>query len=219
MDASLDTDVIIHLYTCDRQNLIYSSFEHLYYYDYLLENELKRKSRMIYDRLKCDTTIKPIQIVTSRDLVSKGVKSLFESYLQDYKYLFDAGEMHAVALAKSLGITALVSDDTKEYGPHETLVKELITDVIPFSFYELLFLKYLKSQISVAEMKSEFESVTSASMPKHPMQFKPRIASVVRRFSNKSGTLRDVDWMTRFCQDFSVDYRGKMMELQNFLNK
>jgi predicted nucleic acid-binding protein len=219
MDASLDTDVIIHLYSCERQNLIFSSFDHLYYYEYLFEQELKRKSRVIYDRLKGDTALKQIQIVTSRDLISMDVKSLFDSYLRDYQDLFDTGEMHAVALAKSLGITALVSDDTKEYGPHETLVKELITDVIPFAFYELLFLKYLESLISVTEMKSEFESVTLTSMPKHPMQFKPRIAGVVRRFSNKSGTTRDIDWMTRFCQDNTIDYRRKMLELQNFLNK
>ena len=218
MDASLDTDVIIHLYSCERQNLIFSSFDHLYIYEYLLERELKKKSRMIYDRLISDSALKQIQIVTSHDLVSMGVKNLFDSYLQDYKYLFDVGEMYAVALAKSLGIAALVSDDTKDYGPHDTLVKQLITDVIPFAFYELLFLKYLKSELSLHEMKSDFENVTLTSMPNHPMQFRPRITSVVRRFSKKAGTERDVDWMAQYCQDNAVDYRKKMLELQEFLN-
>jgi hypothetical protein len=64
MDASLDTDVIIHLYTCEHQNLIFSSFDHLLYYEYLLERELKKKSRAIYDHLICDMTSNKIKVVT-----------------------------------------------------------------------------------------------------------------------------------------------------------
>lgn len=56
-------------------------------------------------------------------------------YIEDYEYLFDDGELYTVALAKAMGIVIFLSDDTKEFGPHETLVKELIEDVIPFAFY------------------------------------------------------------------------------------
>ncbi|WP_078544763.1 hypothetical protein [Litchfieldia alkalitelluris] len=73
-----------------------------------------------------------------------------------------------------MGLVAFVSDDTKEFGPHETLIKELIEDVISFAFYELLFLSYLNSNISLQEMKIEFEDITTISMNCHPMNFRKK---------------------------------------------
>lgn len=85
-----------------------------------------------------------------------GIKGLFDEHYRDYKTLFagDRGEAYAVALAIVFGIEAFDSDDTKYGGPHETLLKELIDDVIPFTLYKLLLLKYLKSEISVTNSKS-----------------------------------------------------------------
>ncbi len=57
--------------------------------------------------------------------------------------------MYAVALLGAMGIEVLLSDDTKLYGPHDTLCRELVTDVIPFAFYELLFLRYISSAITL----------------------------------------------------------------------
>ena len=72
------------------------------------------------------------------------------------KYLFYQGEIQAVALAKASGIAAFVSDDTKDFGPHQSLVNELIEGVIPFAFYELLFLKYLNYEITSRRVTYEF---------------------------------------------------------------
>jgi hypothetical protein len=78
------------------------------------------------------------------------LQGLFERYKRDYEYLFDSGELYAVSMAKAMGLVAFVSDDTKEYGPHEALVKELIEDVMPFAFMNCCFLNiYL--QISIWE--------------------------------------------------------------------
>lgn len=44
MDASLDTDIVIHLYKSGKKELLYSSFDKLYIYDFLLEKEMQRKS-------------------------------------------------------------------------------------------------------------------------------------------------------------------------------
>ncbi|MBE3570790.1 MAG: hypothetical protein IMW92_11955 [Bacillales bacterium] len=116
-----------------------------------------------------------IQMIRNKDLIDMGMKGLFEKYKRDDEYLFDNGELYAVSLAKAMGLAAFIFDDTKEYSPHETLVKELIEDVIPFAFYELLFLKYLNSNIPLQQMQNEFEEVTMISMDRHPMNFKKRM--------------------------------------------
>lgn len=52
MDASLDTDIVIHLYKSGKKELLYSSFHKLYIYDFLLEKEMQRKSISVYKTLK-----------------------------------------------------------------------------------------------------------------------------------------------------------------------
>jgi len=219
MNASLDTDVVIHLYLSGKQGLIFKFFDELYMHNYLYEKELKRKSPQVFEKLTSDVEEGRIKIVTNKDLINMGIKSLFEEYKRDYEYLFDSGELYAVALARTMGLFAFVSDDTKEFGPHETLVKELIEDVIPFAFYELLFLRYLSSEISVKQMHQEFEEVTSKSMNKHPMNFRRRMLMVARRFSYRNGTERDYNWICEYCDKHKTNYKAKMRGLKEYLSQ
>lgn len=217
MDASLDTDIVIHLYKSDKRDLLFSYCDKLYMHEYLLNKELKNKSAPVYREFLEDVENELITIIYNSDLIKMGIKGLFEGYLQDYNYLFDMGEIHAIALAKAMGIVTFLSDDTKEDGPHETLVKELIEDVIPFSFYELLFLKYLESSMTPEDLFEEFEDVNSNSMSQHPMNFRSKMLFTVRRFSKRHGTERDKQWIENFCSSKGVNYKSKMMELRDFL--
>lgn len=217
MDASLDTDIVIHLYKSDKRDLLFSSFEKLYMYEFLLEKEMKNKSDTVYKEFLLDVKKEKVEIIKNKDLVTMGIKGLFENYRDEYDYLFDQGELYAVALAKAMGIVAFISDDTKEFGPHETLVKELIEDVIPFSFYELLFLKFLASEITMDDMYSNFKKVNLNSMSDRPMNFKSRMLTTVRRFSKRYGTERDLKWINSYCIEKNVNFNNKMKELRSFL--
>lgn len=219
MQASIDTDIVIHLYTSGKKDLIFSFFDRLYMHEYLYENELKRKSIMVYNSFSSDVAEGLVEIVTNKDLIALGIKGLFDGYKRDYEYLFDMGELYAVSLAKAMGLVAFVSDDTKDGGPHETLVKELIEDVIPFAFYELLFLRYIGSEVTLDEMYQEFEHVNSISMKQHPMKFRSKMLTTVRRFSYRNGTDRDYKWICEFCGQNEINYKYKMQELKDFLNK
>ena len=199
MDASLDTDIIIHLYKSEKEGLLFSFCDKLYIHEVLLENELKKNSYGIYENFIEDMESKNIEIIYNSDLVEMGIKGIFDGYLKEYEYLFDYGELYAVALAKAMGIVAFLSDDTKEQGPHETLVRELIEDVIPFAFYELLFLKYLEENLRPEDLYDEFEEVISNSMEKYPMNFGRRMLETVARFNRKRGIKRDVEWINKFC--------------------
>jgi len=217
MDASLDTDIVIHLYVSGRKDLLFSSFDELVMYEYLFEKELKNKSPMVYAEFSADVENGYVKIITHADLIGMGIKGLFEEYKDSNQCLFDQGELHAIALAKAMGIAAFVSDDTKPQGPHHTLVQEIIEDVIPFAFYELLFLKYISSVITLQEMFEEFEAVTSASMSEHPMNFRSKILSAVRRFSARDGSNRDLEWIRNFCSQKNINLNDKMRELKPFL--
>ena len=150
-------------------------------------------------------------------MLFRSVKVLFETYLEQNNLLFDTGELYAVALAKTIGIAAFLSDDTKDFGPHDTLVRGLIRDVIPFAFYELLFLKYIETDQTPEDLYNEFEEVTSSSMQVHPMNFRSRMITTVRRFSDKHGTKRDIIWIKEFCNNRNINYKNKMLELRGFL--
>ena len=217
MDASLDTDIVIHLYRSGKKALLFSSFEQLFMYEYLKETELKTKAPDVYKEFCQDIESGNITIVNNAKLIEMDIKGLFENYKSKNECLFDQGELHAIALAQAMGIAAFVSDDTKSQGPHETLVKEVIEDVIPFAFYELLFLQYLCSQLTVEQLYQEFEEVTSSSMSENPMNFRSRILTSIRRFSEKYGTKRDLEWMNQFCSGRGIDFKKQVRELKPLL--
>jgi len=50
MDASLDTDIVIHLYKSNKIDLLFSFCDELYMHEYLLNNELKRKSYTVHEQ-------------------------------------------------------------------------------------------------------------------------------------------------------------------------
>lgn len=218
MNGSLDTDIVIHLYLSEKQGLIFNFFDKVYMHEYLYEKELKRKSLIVYERFTSDIEKGLAEIITSKDLSDMGIKGIFEMYKRENEYLFDMGELYAISLAKSMGLLAFISNDTKEFGPHETLVRELIEDVIPFAFYELLFLRYLASEIDVEKMHLEFEEVTFKSMGKYPMNFRSRMLMVARRFSSRNGTKRDYNWICEYCKEKDTNYGAKMIGLKKYIS-
>lgn len=218
MDVSLDTDITIHLYDAEERELLFKYFDKIYIHEFILEREIKNKSSDVYKKVIAEIEAGKIIKVTQRYLIEIGMKKGFEDNLYDVKTLFDFGEANAIALAATLGIAALVTDDTKEYGPHDTLVKEYIEDIIPFSFYELLYLEYLWSDDDFKQFKSDFEKINVIAYPRYPMGFLGRIKRVVRRFSSR-GTSRDITWMHDFCQKYAIDYKIKMQVLQLHLTE
>jgi len=180
----------------------------------LVEEEIKNKASQVYEEFIKDVDAGLVKIITKDDLREMGIKVLFDEYIEDYEYLFDRREMHAVALAKAMGIIAFVSDDTKDFGPHDTLVRELIKDVIPFAFYELLFLKFINLEITAEELHKEFDVVSNTL--DHPMEFVSRIKRTVRRFS-RNGTQRDQTWIKQYCSNCNINFSKKMIELRDYL--
>lgn len=217
MDVSVDTNILIHLYQANSKVLLLSSFGSIYAYEYLIDEELYRNDKECYKQVNIDIDEGRIIKVTNLMLIDMGIKGLFDDHYRDYKMLFagDRGEAYAVALAIVFGIEAFVSDDTKFGGPHETLLKELIDDVIPFTFYELLFLKYLKSETNCNEFEDQFNKISKTMT--NPMEFRSRINRVIKRFNKKHGSIRDYQWLQDFCDENKIDLRSRLVELVGFM--
>lgn len=95
MDASLDTDIVIHLYKSNKRDLLWSFCDELYMHEYLLENELKRQSYSVHEQFMIDVQKGNINIITNSDLIGMGVKRLFDRYIEENDLLFDTGEVYA----------------------------------------------------------------------------------------------------------------------------
>ena len=213
MDVSLDTDITIHLYNAGKEELLFKYFDKCYMHEFILEREIKNKSVAVYNKIKEEIENDKIIKVTQKYLIDIKMKKNFENKVYELRTLFDFGETNAVALASVLGIAALVTDDTKDQGPHDTLVKEYVEDIIPFSFYELLYLDYLQSDDDYDKLKEDFDVINKAAYPQYPMEFVSRIKRVVRRFS-RNGSDRDIKWMRDFCNTYNINYRGSMQNLK-----
>ncbi|HBW35179.1 MAG TPA: hypothetical protein DEF89_07435 [Desulfosporosinus sp.] len=221
MDASLDTNVIIHLYNADFQDLLFNRFEKLKVYEFIRTQELKKHADPevleIFDK---DVQSGKIELVTDAYLREIGMFKIFLSHVKETSILFegsDLGEVYAISMAKTLGCISLVTDDIKECGPHYTLMRILDSDVLPFAFYELLFLDYLEQRLTELEVLEYFNRICDLSQLK--MDSKSKLKSFIKRFWSDPYTESEKEWMKYFCEENGINAKIRMRKLSGFLQK
>lgn len=215
--VSVDTNVFIHLYKSGCENLLFEIFNKVCVHEYIVETELQNNDIDTYEKVKKAIIDKHIILYTNKDIVKLGLIDSFNEQFEDYKILFagDKGEAYAVALSSALGIPSFVSNDIKYGGPHETLVKGLVENVMPFAFYELLFIKYLKEDMSLEQLEYKFD-IISKTMEK-PMQFKSKMNETIRRFLIKNE--RDKIFLRDYSKIHKINVKLKVTRLREFINK
>jgi len=166
-----------------------------------------------------DVQSKRICIVTESNIRSIGFWPRFRAKFSEWKDTFcagDDGEAYAVALAETLGICYLATDDQKQYGPHDTLVRfPKQSDVVPFTFFELLVLDCLKGRLRTAQLYEEFHQVDSACSLN--MNFHAKMKSVLRRFwINLSD--KDREWLEEYCDSHEISLE-RINQVKSFLDR
>lgn len=217
ISVSVDTNVFIHLYKSYTEDLLFDIFQHIYVHEYIIETELKKNALDVYEKVKEEIKKGRIILFTNKDIVDRGLIEIFNDNYQYYLTLFarDRGEAYAIALATALGIPSFVSDDIKNGGPHETLVKEYIEDVVPFAFYELLFLKYLKDDISLEDFEGEFNKIAKTMVI--PMKFDSKVKITIGRFLSKNATNRDKEFLKSFVKINNINIRDRIDKLKEYI--
>ena len=219
MNASLDTNVIIHLYNADFQDVLFDRFDKLIVYQFIRHQELKRHaSQDLLKEFDEDVAAGKIQLITDQQLIDIGMYEIFKNHVYELEILFDGGdlgEVYAISIAKTLGCSCLITDDIKERGPHYTLMRFIDSDVIPFAFYELLFLDYLERKTSKEEVVVFFNFICETSDMR--MSFTSKLKSFVRRFWHRPYSEREAEWMVKFCDDNSIKAKKRLQELFDYL--
>ena len=221
MIASLDTNVIIHLYKANLQDILFNRFEKLKVYEFIryheMENHAKPEILTLFDK---DVELGKIELITDVYLKDIDMYNLFQQHVKDIRILFDGGdlgEVYAISMAKTLGCISLVTDDIKERGPHYTLMRIPDSDVMPLAFYEILFLDYLEERITEEELLNCFNLICSLSGL--VMECSSKLKTFIRRFWKNPYSESEKEWMKSFCTAVDINAKDRIRQLTIFLNK
>lgn len=221
MEASLDTNVIIHLYKANLQTVLFNRFQKLKVYEFIRNHEMaNHAAHEIIELFDQDVATGKIELVTDQYLKNIGMYQVFLQHVKDHRILFDGGdlgEVYAIAMAKTLGCICLVTDDIKERGPHYTLMRIPDSEVIPFAFFEILFLDFLEGKMSERDLVDAFTSVCATSGLVWNIQSK--LKGFIKRFWKDPHNESEKVWMSGFCIDKGINAKARIQELLNYLTK
>ena len=221
MEASLDTNVIIHLYKAGFQSVLFRRFHKLKVYEFIRTKEMVNHALPeIINYFDHDVEIGKIELITDSYLIDIGMYNVFRQYVKDLKLLFeygDLGEVYAISLAKTLGCISLVTDDIKERGPHYTLMRIPESDVMPFAFYELLILDYLEGIMHAKDLLNSFNIICDQSGLN--MSFTSKLKGFIRRFWKSPYSESEKNWMRAFCYNNNINAEIKFGGLIKYLSE
>ncbi len=220
MKASLDTNVLIHLYRADMQGVLFDFFdEDIYIDEFIYDTELKNHGSDIKEKLERDIAVGRIQIITEEWLRNRGLWALYHEYLNEETLLYsssDRGEACAIALARVLGAMSVVTDDTKPCGPHHTLMCLPESDIIPFAHYELIIMLYLLDRYSEEQVMEMVDAICKHS-PDYAFDLKSKIVQFIKRSIDSPYSAREFAWFDAFANKHGVDIKAKLRALVRYI--
>jgi len=220
MKASLDTNVIIHLYRSDAESIILRRFsEGVFVHEFIRNTEMQRHGKDILARFDADVATGKIILIDDAYLKNIYMYPSFFEYLHEEKILYnpqDMGEAYAISLARTLGLSALVTDDVKEYGPHFTLMRMPYGEIIPFAFYEILFLNYLEGITNAKDTAYLFRHICQVSGFNWTLRSK--LGIFIKRFWTNPYTTREFEWMKAFCLQHGIHVKEKLQEIRFYVD-
>lgn len=97
MKASLDTNVLIHLYRANQQNILFGLFtEGVFAYEQIRAIELEHHGQDILEAVDQDIESGKIKIYTVDMLRELGVNKIFENNVKENRLLYGAGDLGEV---------------------------------------------------------------------------------------------------------------------------
>lgn len=218
MRASLDTNVIIHLYKAGLQKVLFDVFdEGVFIYEQIRNVELENHGRDVLEVVDADIVSGKIEIYTDQKLKDQAVYKIFENNFKENRLLYgigDLGEVYAISLAQTLGAYSLVTDDTKQGGPYVSLL-QFEDDVMPFTFADVLILRYLMGITDASQTVKDFDAVNKAA--DLDWAFRSQLSKFIRRFLKDPYREEDTAWIRELEKKYGIKLEEKLRTLGKLL--
>ena len=218
MRASLDTNVIIHFYRAQRQEVLFEVFdEGVFIYEQIRYIELEHHAKDLLEKIDLDISSGKIELYTDQKLKELAVLNLFEINVVENRNLYgsgDLGEVYAISLAQTLGVFSLVTDDTKQGGPYMSLL-QFDDSVMPFNFSDVLILRYLLELADEYQTVSDFNLINDISNLN--WRFRTQVAKFVKRFYQDSYRVEDTRWIKKLAADHNIRVKNKLTTLKRLI--
>jgi len=216
--ASLDTNVIIHLYQANMQSILFDIFKDgVFIYEQIHNVELKHHGQTVLQAVDADIKSGKIELYTNDKLKSQSVYKMFENNVKENRLLYgtgDLGEVYAISLAQTIGAYSLVTDDTKQGGPYMSLM-QLDYDVKPFTFADILILRFLLGFVDAKQTVMDFDTVNKASNLNWSL--KSQFAKFIKRFVADPYKLEEKAWFKQWTTAHSINAMAKFKALKDML--
>ena len=218
MKASLDTNTIIHFYRAELQNILFDFFdEGVFIYEQIRRIELRNHAEDLLPMIDEDIISGKIEVYTKEKLKSLAVFNIFERNVKENRLLYgsgDLGEVYAISLAQTIGAFSLITDDIKQGGPYMSLL-QFEDDIMPFTFADVLILRYLTGDSDEYQTVEDFNAVNMASDLN--WSFKGQISKFIRRFWKEPYKEADRKWVQRLVEDKEIKVKSKFGALSRVL--
>lgn len=218
MRASLDTNVLIHVYRAGLEDILFDFFtDGVFIYEQIRKIELEHHGQEILDRVDADIKSGKIKVYTNETLKKQAVLRIFETNVNENKLLYgsgDLGEVYAISLAQTIGAYSLVTDDIKQGGPYMSLM-QLEYDIMPLTFADILILRYLMEDADAIQTVRDFNTVNEASNLQ--WSFRSQIIKFIKRFWKDPYKNEERKWMSKLVEARRIRVKSKFTELQKLL--
>lgn len=218
MRASLDTNVIIHFYRANLQNILFEFFEDgVFIYEQIRNIELENHAKYLLDVIDADIESGKIEVYTDEKLKEQAVFKIFETNVNENRLLYgsgDLGEVYAISLAQTIGAYSLVTDDTKQGGPYMSLL-QFEDEIMPFTFADVLILRYLFESADASQTVTDFNAINTASDLK--WTFRSQVAKFIKRFWKEPYKKADKQWIDKIMADRNIKVKSKLAELSKLI--
>lgn len=214
MRASLDTNAVIHFYRANLQNILLEYFEDgVFIYEQIRNIELENHAKDLLNLIDADILSGRIELYTDNTLREQGVFRIFQNHVHENRILYgtgDLGEVYAISLAQTIGAYSIVTDDIKQGGPYMSLL-QFDDDVMPFTFVDVLILRYLIGAVDADQTVKDFETINRASDLN--WTFHSHVAKFIRRFWKDPYREADREWIQKLVESYDIKAKSKFTAL------
>ncbi len=218
MRASLDTNVIIHFYKAGLENILFDFFdEGVFIYEQIRNIELENHGQEVLNKVDSDIASGKIELYTDQKLKDLQIYKIFEYNFSENRNLYgtgDLGEVYAISLTQTLGAYSLVTDDTKQGGPYMSLL-QFEDEVMPFTFADVLILRYLVGNADENQTVNDFNMVNNSSSLN--WSFKSQVSKFIKRFLKDPYRNEDKEWILDLAAKKGFSIKVKLEALSKLL--